>query len=262
MVLSHIAEKCFPEKIYQYSTPISTCAGTKTSQYKNNISLFEELNILDAFEFILFPFHDCFDGILGLRGFKRLDLTIDTKSQTPRGNSLEIPFFYRRDFETQKIEIPPGSSVIKNIHTLYPEYTETIISDIINDNDSLRFLSCITEFKSATVPLEIQNPTDQTQLVELKPNFVSKFGNIFNPNDYECYHVEDTVTSNCTQLNHTVFFQNLRTNDLNPEGKYHLENVIREFSDIFRNESSHLTFTNKVKSKHLTMSIKQKCETK
>ncbi|GJQ79206.1 hypothetical protein Trydic_g5452 [Trypoxylus dichotomus] len=129
----YIAEKYFPERIYRHCTPISTCAGTKTSQYKANVSLLEELNIPDSFEFILFPFYDYFDVILGLRDLKRLGLTIDTKRQTLRRNSLEIPFFCRIDFETRKIEIAPTSSIIKNIQTLYPEGTEIMVNDINND---------------------------------------------------------------------------------------------------------------------------------
>ncbi|KAK9711666.1 hypothetical protein QE152_g25331 [Popillia japonica] len=105
----YIAEKYFPDKIFQYNTPISTCAGTKTSQYKANISLFKELSISEPFEFILFPFHNYFDGILGLRDLKRLGLVMDIKRQKLHNSSIKIPFFYRTDFETQKIEIPPSS---------------------------------------------------------------------------------------------------------------------------------------------------------
>lgn len=76
----YIAEKYFPDKIYHSNTPISTCTGTKTSKYKAKINLFKELNINDSFEFILFPFHDYFDGIIGLRDLRKLGLTMNLET--------------------------------------------------------------------------------------------------------------------------------------------------------------------------------------
>lgn len=192
-----------PYIIFQHNTPISTCAGTKTSQYKANISLFKELSISEPFEFIFFPFHDYFDGILGLRDLKRLGFTVDTQRQTLRNNSLELPFFYRTDFQTQKIEIPLGSSILKNIKTSHPGGTEIILNEIVYDNNLLRFPSCIVKVKDETVCLEIQNPTNQTQLIELKPDFISKFGTIFNSKDYECFHI---ITPEYDRLNYKSIF--------------------------------------------------------
>lgn len=67
----YIAEKYFPEHIYQSNTPITTCAGTKHSKFKAKIPLLREFNIPTSFEFILFPFHEYFDGIIGLRDLKK-----------------------------------------------------------------------------------------------------------------------------------------------------------------------------------------------
>ncbi|KAK9674900.1 hypothetical protein QE152_g40777, partial [Popillia japonica] len=185
-------------------------------------------------------------------------------AQKLHNSSIEIPFFYRTDFETQKIEIPPGSSILKNIKTTHPEGTEIILDEIIYDNDLLKFPACIVKVKNETVCLEIQNPTDQTQLITLKPNFISKFGTVFNSEDHDCCHIdkfgtvfnsedhdcchiENIVTPDYERVDYKSLFQNLRTNHLNVEEKRLLEKVIKDFADIFHNESHLLTFTNKIK---------------
>ncbi|KAK9879626.1 hypothetical protein WA026_006692 [Henosepilachna vigintioctopunctata] len=130
----YIAEKYFPNKIFKSETPIITCTGQSKAHSKARIPIFNELKSLnktldETIEFVLFEFHDYFDGILGMRDIRRMNLNIDPTNNILFNNQINIPFKYRNQFNTQSFEIPPHTSIMKKLKTSLPN-GEVIIPDL------------------------------------------------------------------------------------------------------------------------------------
>ncbi|KAF2881293.1 hypothetical protein ILUMI_24881 [Ignelater luminosus] len=226
MLRPYIAEKYFPDTIFRKRTPIPTCAETKFSHFKAKIPLLEEFNISDSFKFILFPFHDYFDGILGLGDLRRLGLTMNLQTQRLCNKRLEIPFSYRTDFQTQKAEIPPESIVVKEIKTSLPDNVEIITKDIICSQNSVEFPACITKVENQVAKIEIKNPTKQTQIVNLNFDFLKQYGPPFDPDNFGCYHVEDMITRSDVHDDNSISIDDLQIDHLNSEEKTALEKLL------------------------------------
>jgi hypothetical protein len=65
-----IAEKYFPFDIYHEPSKIKTSTGEKPIRFKAKTQAFPELNNDKIIEFLLFDFHEYFDGILGLKDLR------------------------------------------------------------------------------------------------------------------------------------------------------------------------------------------------
>ena len=72
-----IAEKYFPQCIYNNKNTIKTALGSQQTLFQATLPLFKEYNIHNEIDFILFDFHDFYDGIIGLSDLRKLNLNID-----------------------------------------------------------------------------------------------------------------------------------------------------------------------------------------
>lgn len=102
-----MAENYFPETIIRSNTIIITCTGKREAQFITKIPLFPE--VLSLKDFVLFNFHDYFDGIICIRDLRKLKLNIDFKNKVFFNDKIKIPLHYRQDFLAQKIKILPNS---------------------------------------------------------------------------------------------------------------------------------------------------------
>lgn len=96
MIRPSIVEKYFPENIYYEPTMIKTSTGEKPIQFRADIPAFPEFNSSNTITFLLFDFHEYFDGILGLGDLVNMQLSIDLQNQRLVSNIVEIPFQYRQ----------------------------------------------------------------------------------------------------------------------------------------------------------------------
>lgn len=150
-----LAEQHFPNSIYTSKHTLVTCTGNSKTQFKSKIPLLQEFGINNELEFILYNFHDYFDGIIGLRDLRKLGLDVKLSEQKLCNNFTEIPLYYREDFDLQKIEIPPTSIIVKNIYTNLPEGPELFFPHI--HNGTVEIPPSLLLVKNSTVPLEIRN---------------------------------------------------------------------------------------------------------
>ncbi|GJQ71442.1 hypothetical protein Trydic_g11167 [Trypoxylus dichotomus] len=148
-----------------------------------------------------------------------LGLRVNLQSQVLTSRTTQIPFSYRTNFDIQKIEVPPESIVSKEIRTSVTEGTEILIDDITFGENLLQVPSCITRVENQSVRIEIQNHTKQSQLMIIDFDFVKEFGNLFDNNEFECFHVENRQPA--SNNSNPVSFQNLRTDHLNSEKNKH-----------------------------------------
>nr|CAI5829413.1 unnamed protein product [Callosobruchus analis] len=162
-------------------------------------------------------------------------------------NANDIYSRTQTDFDLQKIEIPPQSIVAKDIRTSLPEGTELILDPLVYKDGAIEFSSCITKVKGQKATIEIRNNTGASQIFVLDKDFLQTFGTVIDPNEYECFSIENNsnhINSTCpTSLN----FDQLRIDHPNFEEKSELYKLVKEFSSIFHTENEPLTFSNTVK---------------
>lgn len=163
------AECYFPNLIFNSKLTLVTCNGESKTQYKAKILLLKEFGIETELEFILYNFHDYFDGILGIRDIQKLGLDIQLSNHKLINDYVEIPLAYRSEFNIQKIEIPPSSVVIKNIHTNIPDGTELYFEHLKSKNFEIP--SSLLLVKKGTVALEIHNTCNESIII----NYIQRF---------------------------------------------------------------------------------------
>lgn len=247
LIRPYIAENFYCNSIFKSNTPIVTCAGSREAQFKAHIPLFDEFKPLEGtLEFVLFNFHDYFDGIIGIRDLRKLGLNIDLRNKVLYNKSIKIPLHYRNEFDTQKLEIPAFSSILKQVKTNLND-GEILIPEISNSDASIIIPESLLKIQNGLVTLEIRNIHAQTQIFEIDNDFLTPFAERLNEENFECHSFEEVIKN--PQIDNTgeFSFENLRTNHLNAEEKAALKNLILKFKSIFHNPNQTLTFTNRVK---------------
>lgn len=110
-----IVENFFPNCIYQTTNIIKTAIGQKSTKYQADLS-FPEFGSNHKIKFILFDFHDYFDGVIGLKDLINMNLNIDLTNKRLINNFVEIPFKYRQPEEINfSFSINPHEKLIKKV---------------------------------------------------------------------------------------------------------------------------------------------------
>jgi hypothetical protein len=240
-----VAETYFPSSIYHENSKIKTATGEKELKYKADIPAFSEFCSDDNFKFLLYDFHDFFDGIIGLRDLLKLKLSIDLTHNRLISDSLIIPLFFRQTHEksftfsvdaheVMKIKLPvnclKGDVIIpeQKIKALYvPETLTTADNGFANTEVHNNTNNRITLTLESPINV-ISFPTSQQQ-------------------HFDFFHLDSFLTKS-KNIKHSPDIQNLiRTDHLNDEEKKAILSLCHEFKDIFHSDDKTLTFTNQVK---------------
>lgn len=133
---SQKTQEYFANKIYHSPSNLKTGTGEKTVLFKADIPCFPEFNSPGNINYILFDFHEYFDGIIGLKELLKFKAHIDFVNKKLISNNFELPIYFREPqkenykisinaHEVAKIKIPvdqKNSEVIipkQNINKLY-----------------------------------------------------------------------------------------------------------------------------------------------
>lgn len=239
-----IAEKYFPNEIFQQETLIKTGIGEKLVRFKANIPAFSELKINETITFTLFDFHSFFDGILGLDQLKKLKLFIDLKNNFLVNDILKIPLHFNKT-ENISHDVSVNSYEIASVKIPVNVYEGDIIipESYINH---LHFPETLTTAVRGYAKTEVFNRTDEHLMISFsEPVKVIPFPDSRKEN-FEFFNIETFLPK--SELNKNLNIANLiRTEHLNTEEKQLLTSLCKDFSDIFHEENQKLTFTNKIK---------------
>lgn len=223
---------------YIFKKPFSITGLGNTLHKDDNlfIPILQELGIQDDIHLHVVDWHKKFDALLGSEDLQKLDAKIDYKTNTLEIRNIKIPFLY--EFISKKIK--PYNSVsanfvkipvsIENGDVILPETQlncEIVLPEsIVKAENGF----CIVPLeKKTTVEINFQKRIDVTPLNESE---------IISPPKIK------------SKIN---FFNSLRTDHLNTEEKDEVIKLCKEFTDIFYNESSNLSFSNAVKHKIRTL---------
>lgn len=247
MLRPSIVEKYYPNLIFRDPSQLKTSLGEKEIQFKAIIPAFEEFQSDYEIEFILFQFHEFFDGILGLKELKNLDLTINFTNQILYNDFVQIPFYYRQPYETSfTFEISPRESLVRDYPVNISDGEIIIPRCYINNLFIPETLTYASNYRAC---FEIYNNTDRTICVTINEPF-SAYS--INTNYFELFNIESALPNDLTEMTNKTYFindlnNNIRTNHMNAEEQRAILKLCNEFSDIFHNENSQLTFTNQIK---------------
>lgn len=173
-----IAEKFYPHCIYREPNTIKTAIGSETTQFQAKIPAFLEFSEDYTIDFILFDFHNFFDGVIDLKDLINLQLNIDLVNKKLVGFNFAIPFKYRTPYEANFcITLNPNEKALKQIPVSVYE------GDIIINKTNLNNLvipSTLSNSENGFATVKIQNPTNKTVSVILnKPLEVKSLKKIF-----------------------------------------------------------------------------------
>lgn len=240
-----IIEEKFPNCIYQTTNNIKTALGSKQTKFQATVPILLDYGINHDIDFILFDFHDYFDGVIGLNDLCQMNLNINLVDQKLIGNNIQIPFKFRQPYEVNfSISVNPYEKFIKNLPVSVFEGEILTKPGKINE---LYFPQILSYAKDGFAPVEIQNYTDRTISITLQePIPVDKF----ESNVCELYTFEN-VSREMEQYHlnrtNTEIDELIRTNHMNTEERREISKLCKEYSDIFYKPGDRLTFTSKVK---------------
>lgn len=238
-----IAEQFYPKCIYQSNNTIKTAVGSQMAKFQASIPAFPEFVTNYKIDFILFDFHDYFDGVLGLTDLINMNFNIDLCNKQLVGTNIKIPFSYRKALDTCfSFSVNPFEKIVKNMPVSVYE------GEILTKPGKIKDLflpQILTVAKEGFAPLEVQNHSDKNISVTLtEPIPVDSF----ESNSYEIFNIENFVSN--TKIKKKDNFeidQALRTEHMNAEEKSTMIKLCKEYSDIFFKPGDKLTFTSKVK---------------
>lgn len=224
-------------------TTISTILHRYDLDEKVTLPIFNEFRQPGEFTFLIFKFHNYFDGLLGLDYLTKLKARIDLENQTLETGNVVVPLRLKPNFSSGKHLIPPNS---KQVIKLPVDIEEgDVFLDSVSFDNGLMISSGIYQAKNWFSIMEIANPTDDEQTlyfeqpIRVTPYVSSDFVELNNFNV-----IPQEKTEKAVELSEL-----LRTSHLNVEEKVQLIRLCRKFDDIFFKEGQDLTFTNEIKHK-------------
>ncbi|CAH1183009.1 unnamed protein product [Ceutorhynchus assimilis] len=106
--------------------------------------------------------------------------------------NVMIPLHYRQEFDYQKIEIPAFTTVLKQIKTELPD-GEILIPDL--SNNVINIPSSLLKIENGLTTLELSNPTEKSELIEIDQDFLTPFAKEYHEIHYESFHIEQLSPS-------------------------------------------------------------------
>ena len=235
----------FPE--YRTKIPplaVKSILGEHTVNEEIVLPAFNEFNVENIdIKFLIYKFHDYFDGLLGLNALKSLKGIIDFDNDSLVIGKTKIKLYYKptitsnktlilsQSFEILKLPVDKQNGDIF-IHNLYIDDIFLIPEGVYSVNEWI-ILAPVYNISPNEAEFFISQPikvNTPSQIIEFNFQQIKSQSNSFSTN-----------------------IQNLiRTDHLNEEEKFHIIRLCEKFEDIFFKNGDKLSFTNEVKHKILT----------
>ena len=240
---SFINPSFIPKNIIRKIQPvnISTVFKTHSLNFAVNLPCFQEFNRNIDLEFLLFKFHNYFDGLIGLDILQMLNAKIDFQNSVLETDTITIPIVYKPNYMSKTYAIPSKSKII----ALLPVDIQN--GDIFIQTNKIRKDLVISEgiynSKDWFSLIEVSNFSDEDQqfLIEQPIKCAPVGPQIFEVHNFSINNNFDQLENNATNL-----LNSLRLDHLNVEEKHSIQKLCHKFRDIFF-DNKHLSFSNQVK---------------
>lgn len=250
IIRPYIIEKYHPECIFFDKTELKTCTGKATAEYKALVPPFAEFNTDKDIEFILYDFHEYFDGLIGFRDLQKLNLSIDIENNRLKNRKTSIPYYFRDDFSSYKFDLNPLEIITKKVPVNISE--GEILIHPYNKN-GIYIPEILTFARGGLAKIEIHNHLN-------RHNIITFHG------PYSCTPVNNQVEIyNCNLLppdTDKIDIRSLiRTEHLNGEEKEAIIELCQEYNDVLQKPKQPLSFTNIIKH-HIRTKDEEPCHSK
>lgn len=234
-----------PEDLIETTpTVITTILNKHILNKKIILPNFIEFNSPGELTFLVFQFHNYFDGLLGLDALTQLEAKVDLANQLLITRNSTIPIQFKPNFMSQKYTIPPNSKFItklpvdiRNGDIFIPstEFKPGLYTSegIYKSNDWYSIVEVINSHNYEQTLL-VEQPIKVTKISSTE---VCELNNINI--EYNNQIPNERLNTDITQL--------VRVDHLNFEERRMILKICREYDDIFLKEGQKLTFTNVVK---------------
>lgn len=226
-------------------TTITTILNKYDLNKKIILPTFIEFKQPGEFTFLVFNFHNYFDGLLGLDILTQLEAKVDLLNKFLETKHSKIMLHFKPNFTSGKHIVPSNSKIIVKIPV--DVKNGDIIVDNTEINDALHIPEGIYHAENWQSLVEVINTSEKDTILYLEqPLKVT----IYNCQEHiEIFNFETQSQKKQGKVN---FTQLLRTDHLHEEEKTMLLKLCKSYKEIFYREEDSLSFTNKVKHRIMT----------
>lgn len=247
---SFINPELFPSHKIETINPIKikTVLNEHTLNKQITLPIFKEFKQNGEFSFLLFKFHNYFDGLLGLDALTKLGARVDLQNNILITKNSKLTLHMKPNYTSNTYNIPANTKLIVKL-PVDIENDDIFVGKIEIKTD-LYIPEGIYQAKSWCALFEVINVSheDQTFLIEQPIKAKS-----FSSKDYlEINNFNITSNKEISENSDQNLINSLRVSHLNKEEKKLLFNTVREFDDIFPADNQKLTFTNNCKHRIIT----------
>lgn len=216
---------------------IKTLFTTQTIDQKTILRGLPELQSKQDLPFLIFRFHNYFDGLIGTDIIKQLGIVIDIKNSKLKCDNFYIPIHFKPNLMSRFYEVPSLSKQICYLPV-----------DVENGSIHIK-PTCLTS--DLFVPEGLYYAQNWYSYIEvINKSSIPQTFVIEQPikadstENYRELHSFSITSVNTSEVN---FKDLLRTEHLNKEEKSLLFNICHEYRDVFFQEGEKLTFSNTIK---------------
>lgn len=234
--------------------PVTITTVFKSYQIDKQVDLpiFPEFNQTGSLKFLIFRFHNFFDGLLGMDALLLLKAKIDLANRTLiTGNAVNnISFKTNQSTEIKEIQAKSKTLIKLPIN----EQNGTVYINPIELAPKLFVSSGLYNVENGYSSIEITNLSDGDQIFMLDAPLVARR---YDETDFIELNNFNLAISNDgeDELDHPSgphLNDLLRTSHLNSEERKKLLKVCTEYSDLIYREGEPLSFTSKIRHKIVT----------
>ena len=199
----------------------------------------KEFKTNEHLQFLIFKFHNYFDGLIGSEIMKKLGVRLDFKNSILETDDVKIKILYKPNLISKVYKVSSNSKILCNLPVDVKEGDIYVETNNINLIISEGLYTCKNWYAIVEVINESNEPIEFSVEEPLKVKLVEKefyeFNNYNIINDFE----NKTDKSEIKDL--------LRISHMNEEEKEEIIKLCTQYSDIFQRENNKLTFTNEIK---------------
>lgn len=204
------------------------------------LPVFTEFKEPGHLTFLVFKFHNYFDGLIGIDALTQIKAKIDLSTQLLRTPNASIPLRLKPNITSGKHIIPNHSKIIIELPVDVQNgdilMRRTMLSPYLHISEGLY------KAENWFSQVEVQNTSNEDQILYLEqPLKVESYS------DEEYLEVNNWNLENPSPSSFKEIKELIRTDHLNSEEKKELISLCRFYDDIFFKEGDTLTFTNNIK---------------
>lgn len=243
-----------PKCIQTLEKPIEIKAILNSYNIDSKISLpiFPEFNQLGYLDFLVFKFHNYFDGLLGIDNLQKLQISINTSQKCLSSPYATINLLDKPNYMSGKHMIPSHSKLITKLPVDIQNGDILLPNTFISNNFIIQ--EGVYRATNWHIIAPITNISDQDKTFYIEQPLKVELLN------------HETITFDENQIcpsppTSLPIDSLLRLEHLNSEEKKEILSLCQEFDDIFFREGQNLSFTNQIKH-HIHTRDELPCYTK